>query len=89
MFNSFRGAGGSLPPPQINAAAAASPVIAFSGGNGPSMQETEKSLGLLADLIARAARAGADAADAVLVEGVSLSLCQRLGEPESVDRAGG
>lgn len=51
------------------------------------MQDTEKSLGLLADLIDRAARAGADAADAVLVEGVSLSLSQRLGEPESVDRA--
>ena len=51
------------------------------------MQETEKNLGLLADLIARAARAGADAADAVLFEGVSLTHCQRLGEPESVDRA--
>ena len=51
------------------------------------MQETEKSLGLLADLIKSAVRAGADAADAVSIEGVSLSLAQRLGEPENVDRA--
>ena len=51
------------------------------------MNDPEKSLGLLADLIERATRAGADGADAVFVEGVSLSLAQRLGKPESVDRA--
>jgi PmbA protein len=51
------------------------------------MHDTEKSLGLLADLIGRATRAGADAADAVFVEGISLSLSQRLGEPESVERS--
>ena len=51
------------------------------------MNETDINLGLLADLIDSAVRAGADAADAVWFEGVSLSHCQRLGAPESVDRA--
>jgi PmbA protein len=51
------------------------------------MQIAEKSLGLLADLIGRVTRAGADGADAVFVEGISLSLSQRLGEPESVERS--
>jgi PmbA protein len=51
------------------------------------MHDTDKNLGLLADLIGRATRAGADGADAVFVEGISLSLAQRLGEPESVERS--
>ena len=42
---------------------------------------------LLADLIARAGRAGAGAADAVMVESASLSYAQRLGEPERLERA--
>jgi PmbA protein len=41
---------------------------------------------LLHDLVARARRAGADAADAVLVESASLSLAQRLGQPEKLER---
>jgi PmbA protein len=44
-------------------------------------------LDLLTDLIARARRAGADAADAVMYEGISLSHAQRLGKTEKLDRA--
>ena len=44
-------------------------------------------LALLSDLIDRAAKAGADAADAVLLDSQSLSLAQRLGKPERVERA--
>jgi PmbA protein len=46
-------------------------------------------LDLLADLIARARGAGADAADAVLVSGTSLSVQRRLGETEHVERSEG
>ncbi len=46
-------------------------------------------LNLLDDLIGRAKAAGADAADAVFAEGTSLSLAQRLGEPEKLERAEG
>jgi PmbA protein len=46
-------------------------------------------LDLLNDLIGRAKRAGADEADAVLGEGISVSLAQRLGEPEKLERAEG
>jgi PmbA protein len=44
-------------------------------------------LELLDDLLARARKAGADAADAVLVEGVSLSVAERLGKPEKLERS--
>jgi PmbA protein len=46
-------------------------------------------LNLLTDLIAAARRAGADAADAVLARGVSLSQAIRLGNPEKLERAEG
>jgi PmbA protein len=46
-------------------------------------------LSLLADLIARARAAGADAADAVLVAGTSLSVQRRLGQTEQLERADG
>jgi PmbA protein len=46
-------------------------------------------LSLLADLIAQARKAGADAADAVLVAGTSLSVQRRLGKTEHVERAEG
>ncbi|MGH7121444.1 MAG: TldD/PmbA family protein [Acetobacteraceae bacterium] len=42
---------------------------------------------LLADLLAAAQRAGADAADAVLLTGVSLSVARRLGRIEHLERA--
>ena len=44
-------------------------------------------LTLLQDLIGKAKAAGADAADAVLYNSVSLSLSQRLGKPEKLERA--
>jgi PmbA protein len=47
------------------------------------------SLDLISDLIARARAAGADAADAVLFSGASLSVQRRLGETEHVERAEG
>jgi PmbA protein len=50
------------------------------------MAETEQ---LLADLIARARAAGADAADAVLLRGTSISAQCRLGQPEHVERSEG
>ncbi|MDE2006210.1 MAG: TldD/PmbA family protein [Rhodospirillales bacterium] len=46
-------------------------------------------LSLLADLIARARAAGADAADAVLIAGTSLSVQRRLGKTEHIERAEG
>jgi PmbA protein len=46
-------------------------------------------LSLLDDLIARARKAGADAADAVLFESVSLSHAQRLGKVEKLERSEG
>jgi PmbA protein len=46
-------------------------------------------LSLLADLIARARAAGADAADAVLIAGTSLGVQRRLGQTEHVERAEG
>ncbi|MDR3516170.1 MAG: TldD/PmbA family protein [Azospirillaceae bacterium] len=44
-------------------------------------------LSLLDDLIHKARAAGADAADAVLFDSASLSLAQRLGEPEKLERS--
>ena len=41
---------------------------------------------LLEDLVQRARKAGADAADAVLFDSASLSLSQRLGNPEKLER---
>ncbi|HVI49906.1 MAG TPA: metallopeptidase TldD-related protein [Candidatus Sulfotelmatobacter sp.] len=47
----------------------------------------EDTLNLLTDLIAKAKSAGADAADAVLVDNTSLSVAFRLGKPEKVERS--
>jgi PmbA protein len=44
---------------------------------------------LLADLLTRARKAGAESADALLVEGTSLSLARRLGKSEGIERAEG
>ncbi len=51
--------------------------------------DSQATLDLLSDLIARARRAGADAADAVHVQGTSISHAQRLGETERLERAEG
>ena len=50
---------------------------------------TTTALDQLIDLVARARRAGADAADAVLVAATSLSVERRLGETEHLERAEG
>ena len=42
---------------------------------------------LLDDLLSRAHAAGADAADAVMFENASLSVSQRLGKSEGIERA--
>lgn len=47
------------------------------------------SLTLLSDLVAAARKAGADAADAVLVDGTSLSVAWRLGALETLERSEG
>src|ERR1700674_5405594 len=52
-------------------------------------QEAANDIDLLQDLVARAGKAGADAADAVLVEGVSLSHARRLGKTEKLERSEG
>jgi PmbA protein len=44
-------------------------------------------LNLLADLVRRAQRAGADAADAVLFEAAALQVTHRLGKPEDLERS--
>jgi len=46
-------------------------------------------LNLLDDLLDRARKAGADAADAVYVEGTSISIAIRLGETEHLERSEG
>jgi PmbA protein len=46
-------------------------------------------MNMLADLIAHARKAGADAADAVLISGTSLSVARRLGKTEHVERSEG
>ena len=51
--------------------------------------KTEDAIDLLQDLIGRARRAGADAADAVFFEGVSLSHGRRLGKTEKLERSEG
>src|SRR5438552_1585110 len=50
-------------------------------------QETANDIDLLQDLVGRAKKAGADAADAVLFEGTSLSHARRLGKTEKLERS--
>ena len=47
------------------------------------------SLDLLDDLLRRARKAGADSADAIFVQGASVSVAERLGKPEKLERAEG
>ncbi len=53
------------------------------------MNDEKQNLDLLDGLISMASKAGADAADAVFVEGVSLSLGIRLGKQEHLERSEG
>ncbi len=48
---------------------------------------TANDIDLLQDLVARARKAGADAADAVMFEGTSLSHARRLGKVEKLERS--
>src|SRR5882724_8389946 len=52
-------------------------------------KETANDIDLLQDVIGKALKAGADAADAVLFEGISLSHAQRLGKTERLERSEG
>jgi PmbA protein len=52
-------------------------------------KDTANDIDLLQDLVARAKKAGADAADAVLFEGISLSHARRLGKTEKLERSEG
>src|SRR5690349_17200631 len=52
-------------------------------------KETANDIDLLQDVIGKALKAGADAADAVLVEGTSLSHVRRLGKTEKLERSEG
>src|SRR5579871_5381006 len=49
----------------------------------------QQPLDLLDDLLRRARKAGADSADAVFVLGASVSVAERLGKPEKLERAEG
>ena len=51
------------------------------------MNSTPDSATLVADLLARARKAGVEAADAIHVQSASLSLHRRLGKPEKLERA--
>lgn len=56
----------------------------------PAATETDQNkLDLLTDLIAKAQKAGADSADAIFVNGISLSHAQRLGKIEQLERSEG
>src|ERR1700675_4820115 len=50
-------------------------------------KEAANDIDLLQDLVGRARKAGADAADAVLFEGTSLSHARRLGKTEKLERS--
>src|ERR1700680_503993 len=52
-------------------------------------KEAANDIDLLQDLVARAKKAGANAADAIVVEGISLSHARRLGKTEKLERSEG
>jgi PmbA protein len=51
--------------------------------------EAQNAIDLLNDLVSRAKKAGADAADAIAVAGISLSHTRRLGNTEKLERSEG
>ena len=53
----------------------------------PASESEQNAISFLGDLIERARKAGADAADAVAFEGASLSVSQRLGAREDLERS--
>src|ERR1051326_1060713 len=50
-------------------------------------RDSANDIDLLQDLVARARKAGADAADAILFEGTALSHARRLGKTEKLERS--
>jgi PmbA protein len=64
-------------------------VCVVSRCKGWIMTDSGNAIDLLQDVIGRARRAGADAADAVFFEGVSLSHARRLGKTEKLERSEG
>src|SRR5947209_1351676 len=50
-------------------------------------KDAANDIDLLQDVVSRARKAGADAADAVLFEGTSLSHARRLGKTEKLERS--
>src|ERR1700732_2121633 len=52
-----------------------------------SDSDADNALNLLHDLVAKAKKAGADAADAVAIAGASLSHTRRLGKTEKLERS--
>ena len=66
----------------------AAPAKAPARGAKPSAKlKRTPALDLVADLVAKAKVAGADAADALIVESAAVSLAQRLGKPDKLERA--
>jgi PmbA protein len=53
------------------------------------MSQTDRALSIIDDLLAAAVRAGADSADAILIDRRSLSMAWRLGRQETIERAEG
>lgn len=66
----------------------AAPAKTPARGAKPSAKpKRTPALDLVADLVAKAKAAGADAADALIVESAAVSLAQRLGKPDKLERA--
>src|SRR5215469_8182888 len=74
---------------EIRAARLGQADLEISGEPMNDISQNGAALDLLHDLIGRARRAGADAADAVFFEGVSLSHARRLGQTEKLERSEG
>src|SRR5260221_11225597 len=55
--------------------------------NAKISKDAANDIDLLQDVVGRALKAGADAADAVLFEGTSLSHARRLGKTEKLERS--
>ena len=47
----------------------------------------DKNINLVGDLLERALKSGADTADVVYFQNQSLSVAQRLGKPEAIERS--
>jgi PmbA protein len=60
-----------------------------AAGAAPQAPSRRPATDILSDLISRVKKLGADAADAIFVEGISLSTTWRMGKLEDVERAEG